>query len=168
MINGKLGLKGKNIRILFWVMVDGTLQLMIYNAELKCVANIQKTKGGLFISKRSVSLAWIILVAYVLQRVKEQWAWSTRENDLLGSHCYMLHLFTTEWAECKDERCLLNCVHLNAGLVAWWSFIELWRCELYMKVYYCYSSLTSTQFTCITLLKHLFFYVFLFNDCLRC
>lgn len=70
MINGKLRLKGKNIRILFWVMVDGTLQLMIYDAELKWVANIQKTKGGLSISKRSVSLAWIILVAYVLQRVK--------------------------------------------------------------------------------------------------
>lgn len=57
MINGKLGLKGKNIRLLFWVMVDGTLQLMIYNAELKCVANIQKTKGGLFISKRSVFIS---------------------------------------------------------------------------------------------------------------
>lgn len=33
MINGKLGLKGQNMTVLFWVMVDGKLQLMMYNTE---------------------------------------------------------------------------------------------------------------------------------------
>lgn len=75
----------------------------------------------------SVLFAWEIMVASVLQ-----WTWSTRDNDLLGSHGYRLHLFW--WKITSSPRVSQCCFS------AWWSFLKLWRCELYTKVYYCSDS----------------------------
>lgn len=82
-----------------------------------------------------------------------------------------MHLLKTEHLDCRDGKCLVNCVCANAGSVpnkALWSYIIL-RCEHYMKVYYCYSSDTHTRLTYVCYSSQAFiFYVLLFTDSLCC
>lgn len=114
MVNGKLWLKGKNMRILVWVMIDGKLQLIILNA-VKICSQYTKTKRSVSISKRSVSLP------HSHSELKSS------EHGPPEKRIYWGHMdaYCTGWrqteqdAQMTDVRCVWMLVKLYRALVMW-------------------------------------------------